>query len=109
MQTRECQKFLRFVDVIYEWPLMISPDLDWMPYHEERLISWIVFQAVNMLQWKAGGAMCKLYTFLNYGTMATHSFILVFLSLFLYFVYKKPDALTSEEYQTVGRKNRWVN
>ena len=77
-----------------------------MPYHEERLISWIVFQAVNMLQWKAGGAMCKLYTFLNYGTMATHSFILVFLSLFLYFVYKKPDAMTSEEYQTVGRKNR---
>ena len=53
--------------------------------------------------------MCKLYTFLNYGTMATHSFILVFLSLFLYFVYKKPDALSSEEYQTVGRKNRWAD
>ena len=50
-----------------------------------------------MLQWKAGGAMCKLYTFLNYGTMATHSFILVFLSLFLYFWYKKPDAFSSEE------------
>ena len=61
-----------------------------------------------MLQWKAGGAMCKLYTFLNYGTMATHSFILVFLSLFLYFWYKKPDAFTSEEYQAVpSSKNRY--
>ena len=67
------------------------------------------FQAVNMLQWKAGWAMCKLYTFLNYSTMATHSNILVFPSLFLYFMYKKPDAITSEEYQTVGRKNRWAD
>ena len=37
------------------------------------------------MRWNGGDALCKMYTFLNFTTLATHSFILVFLLLFLYF------------------------
>ena len=50
--------------------------------------------------------MCKLYTFLNYGTMATHSYMLVFLLIFLYFWYRKQEAYMTQEGQTVVRKTR---
>ncbi len=72
-------------------------------------------QAVNLLRWHSGEVMCKLYAFLNYGTMATHSFILVFLCVLLYIWYKKPETLSAAEESgpgpSVGRKNRthkWV-
>ena len=58
------------------------------------------------MQWKSGDIMCKLYTFLNYGTMATHSYMLVFLMIFLYFWYRKQEAYMTQEGQTVVRKTR---
>ena len=64
------------------------------------------FQAVNLMQWKSGDIMCKLYTFLNYGTMAGHAYMLVFLLLFLYFWYRKQEAYMTQEGQTVIRKTR---
>jgi len=63
-------------------------------------------QAVNLMQWKSGDIMCKLYTFLNYGTMAGHAYMLVFLLLFLYFWYRKQEAYMTQEGQTVIRKTR---
>ncbi len=59
-----------------------------------------------MMVWNAGDVMCKLFAFLNYGTMAIHSFTLVFLLLFLYFWYRKQEAYISEDGQTVVRKTR---
>jgi hypothetical protein len=59
-----------------------------------------------MMRWGMGEIICKLYTFLNYGTMAIHSFTLVFLTVFLYFWYRKQESYMTEEGQTVSRKNR---
>ena len=58
------------------------------------------------MQWKSGDIMCKLYTFLNYGTMATHSYMLIFLLFFLYFWYRKRESYMTQEGQTIVRKTR---
>lgn len=61
------------------------------------------------MEWKAGDVMCKLFSFLNYGTVATHSFTLVFLLLFLYFWYRKQESYMTEDGATVVRQTRWVD
>ena len=71
-------------------------------------MSKVLFQAVNLMEWNAGDVMCKLFTFLNYGTMAIHSFTLVFVLLFLYFWYRKQEAYITEEGQTVVRQTKSV-
>lgn len=58
------------------------------------------------MQWKSGEAMCKLFTFLNYGCMSSHAYLLVFFLLFLYFWYRKQEAYMTEDGQTVVRKTR---
>ena len=58
------------------------------------------------MEWKSGDIMCKLYTFLNYGTMSTHAYLMVFLNLFLYFWYRKQESYMTAEGQTVTRKTR---
>ena len=58
------------------------------------------------MHWKAGGALCKLYSVLDYGTMFTHAFMLVFLLLFLYFWYRKQESYMTEDGTTVVRKTR---
>lgn len=59
-----------------------------------------------MMRWRAGEALCKLYSFLNYGTMATHSFLLLFFLAFLYFWYRKQESYMTEDGTTVVRKNK---
>jgi hypothetical protein len=59
-----------------------------------------------MMEWNAGDIMCKLFSFLNYGTMAIHAFTLVFLLLFLYFWYRKQEAYVTDDGATVVRKTR---
>ena len=58
------------------------------------------------MEWRAGEVLCKLYSFLHYGTMATHAFLLVFILLFLYFWYRKQEAYMTEDGTTVVRQNR---
>ena len=50
--------------------------------------------------------MCKLYSCINYGTMSTHSFMLVFLLLFLYFWYRKQESYMREDGTTTVRQTR---
>lgn len=50
--------------------------------------------------------MCKFFSFLNHGTIATHAFTLLFILLFLYFWYRKQEAYMTEDGQTIVRKTR---
>eukprot|EP00096_Caligus_rogercresseyi_P010262 TRINITY_DN3679_c0_g1_i2.p1 TRINITY_DN3679_c0_g1~~TRINITY_DN3679_c0_g1_i2.p1 ORF type:complete len:588 (+),score=146.07 TRINITY_DN3679_c0_g1_i2:174-1937(+) len=63
-------------------------------------------QAVNFMQWKAGEALCKGYSFLNYGTMAAHSFNIVFLMFFLYFWYRKQESYANPEGNIIRRETK---
>ena len=69
-------------------------------------VSASTFQSVKLMEWRSGEALCKLFSFLDMSTMAVHSFLLVFLLLFLYFWYRKQEAYMTEDGQTVVRKNR---
>ncbi len=40
---------------------------------------------MNVNQWTAGSAMCKVFSFLDWTVAGVHSFILLFLLLFLYY------------------------
>ena len=59
---------------------------------------------MKLLEWTAGEAMCKFFTFMNQVTIAVHGFTLVFLLLFLYIWYRKQEGYMTEEGQTVIRK-----
>jgi len=63
-------------------------------------------QAWNALVWDAGSGLCKIFSFLDVATAATHAFLLVFLTAFLYFWYRKNEAYVTEDGQTVVRRNR---
>ena len=54
----------------------------------------------------AGDILCKLYSFLDYGTRGAHAFNVIFLSLFLYFWYRKNEAYATQEGSTVVRKTK---
>jgi len=61
------------------------------------------------MEWRAGDVMCKLFAFLNYGTMATHAFLLVFLLMFLYFWYRKQESYMTEDGHTIVRQTKLVD
>ncbi|XP_040569771.1 uncharacterized protein [Lepeophtheirus salmonis] len=63
-------------------------------------------QAVNYMHWKAGEALCKGYSFMNYGTMAQHSFNIVFLMYFLYFWYRKQESYATTDGNIIRRETK---
>lgn len=65
-----------------------------------------VFQSVKMMEWRAGEALCKMFTFLNASTIATHAFLILIIIAFLYMWYRKNEAYVTEDGQTVVRQNK---
>ena len=58
------------------------------------------------MRWSVGDGLCKIFAFLDFATLATHSFILVFILLFFYFWYRKNEAYATEDGQVVVRKHQ---
>lgn len=70
------------------------------------VIPFVIDQSVKMMEWRAGEALCKMFTFLNASTIATHAFLILIIIAFLYMWYRKNEAYVTEDGQTVVRQNK---